>query len=104
MIGSAGMDDTLISFAAAPGGMFGGGDLVSRVLGDGEGRRMLEALLAKQKSEVRNLLAANRHLVEALRDALLDRHELIGREIEQVLTEADATHRAAHPVTPRLLP
>ena len=104
MIGSAGMDDTLISFAAAPGGMFGGGDLVSRVLGDGEGRRMLEALLAKQKSEVRNLLAANRHLVEALRDALLDRHELIGREIEQVLTEAEATHRAAPPVTPRLLP
>jgi cell division protease FtsH len=104
MIGASGMDDTLVSFAAAPGGMFGGGDLVSRVMGDHAGRQMLEALLAKQKSEVRSLLAANRHLVEALRDALLDRHELIGREIEQVLVEAEAAHRAIHPVTPRLLP
>jgi cell division protease FtsH len=93
MIGAAGMDGTLISFAAAPAGMFGGGDLVSRVMGDGEGRRMLEALLTRQKAEVRSLLAANRHLVEALRDALLDRHELIGREIEQVLQTAEAEHR-----------
>jgi hypothetical protein len=94
MIGAAGMDGTLISFAAAPAGAFGGGDLVSRVMGDGEGRRMLEALLARQKAGVRSLLAANRHLVEALRDALLERHELIGREIEQVLQEAQTRHEA----------
>jgi cell division protease FtsH len=94
MIGSAGMDGTLISFAAAPGGPFGGGDLVSRVMGDGDGRRMMEALLTRQKAEVRSLLAANRHLVEALRDALLERHELIGREIEQVLLAAEAAFRA----------
>ena len=97
MIGAAGMDGTLISFAAAPAGMFGGGDLVSRVMGDSEGRRMMEALLTRQKAEVRSLLAANRHLVEALRDALLERHELIGREIEQVLQQAEAIHRAARP-------
>ena len=95
MIGASGMDGTLISFAAAPAGMFGGGDLVSRVMGDGDGRRMMEALLTRQKAEVRSLLAANRHLVEALRDALLERHELIGREIEQVLQVAEQTHRAA---------
>ena len=34
--------------------------------------------------------SANRHLVEALRDALLDRDELIGEEILEVLTEAEA--------------
>jgi cell division protease FtsH len=101
MIGAAGMDGTLISFAAAPAGMFGGGDLVSRVMGDGDGRQMMEALLTRQKAEVRSLLAANRHLVEALRDALLDRHELIGREIEQVLQEAETRHRSAS--QPRLL-
>lgn len=94
MIGAAGMDGTLISFAAAPSGVFGGGDLVSRVMGDSDGRRMLEALLARQKAEVRSLLAAHRHLVEALRDALLERHELIGREIEQALLAAEATYRA----------
>ncbi len=96
MIGAAGMDGTLISFAAAPAGAFGGGDLVSRVMGDADGRRMLEALLTRQKAEVRSLLAANRHLVEALRDALLDRQELIGREIDLVLQEAEANHPASH--------
>jgi ATP-dependent Zn protease len=95
MVGAAGMEGTLISFAAAPGGLFGGGDLVSRVMGDGEGRRMMEDLLTRRKSDVRSLLAANRHLVEALRDALLDRHELIGREIDQVLQQAAAEQVAA---------
>jgi cell division protease FtsH len=95
MIGASGMDGTLISFAAAPAGAFGGGDLVSRVMGDAEGRRMLESLLTRQKNLVRSLLAANRHLVEALRDALLQRHELIGREIEQVLVEAGERHARA---------
>ncbi len=99
MIGASGMDGTLISFAAAPSGMFGGGDLVSRVMGDTEGRRMMEALLAKQKSAVRSLLTVNRHLVEALRDALLERHELIGREIEQVLQDAQDKHRASRPAS-----
>ena len=36
-----------------------------------------------------HLLDANRHLVEALRDALLERHELIGHEITDVLREAE---------------
>jgi cell division protease FtsH len=94
MIGAAGMSDTLISFAAAPDSAFGGGDLISRVMGDREGRRMMESLLARRKDAVHSLLAANRHLVTALRDALLDRHELIGREIEQVLQEASDEHQA----------
>jgi len=96
MVGAAGMDGTLLSFAAAPGGLFGGGDLVSRVMGDGDGRRMMEALLNRQKQAVRALLTVNRHLVEALRDALLERHELIGREIDQVLQQATEAHRTAH--------
>ncbi len=88
MIGAAGMGGTLISFAAAPGSPLGGGDLVSRVMGDGEGRRMMEELLAARKEATRELLGRNRHLVEALRDALVERHELIGGEIDRVLTAA----------------
>ncbi|GAA3590742.1 hypothetical protein GCM10022223_01570 [Kineosporia mesophila] len=88
MIGAAGMGGTLISFAAAPGNALGGGDLVSRVMSDGEGRRMMEELLAARKEVTRALLESNRHLVEALRDALLERHELIGGEIDRVLREA----------------
>jgi hypothetical protein len=36
-------------------------------------------------------MTANRHLVEALRDALLEREELIGTEITEVLERAAAT-------------
>ena len=38
----------------------------------------------------RAMLAENRHVVEALRDALLDRHELIGEEILDVIQGAVA--------------
>ena len=40
---------------------------------------------------VRGLLETNQHLVAALRDALLERHELIGREITDVLESSAAT-------------
>jgi hypothetical protein len=71
---------------------------VARVLGDSEGRRMVEDLLQEQKAHVRGLLAANRHLVEALRDALVERHELIGHEITDVLEAAHDAHRLGRPV------
>ena len=96
MVGQAGMDSTLVSFAAAPQSAFGG-DLVSRVLADGAARELVESLLARQKQEVHSLLSGNRHLVAALRDTLLERYELIGHEIEDVLVAA----REANRTTPR---
>jgi cell division protease FtsH len=88
MVGQAGMAGTLISFAAVQSGPLGGANLVARVLGDTQGRRMVEDLLRRQKETTRALLSQHRHLVEALRDALLDRHELVGREIDEVLRSA----------------
>ena len=82
MVGAAGMTGSLISFAATPH------DLVSAVLSDAQARAQLEAVLDDARSTVRRLLSRHRHLVEALRDALLDRHELIGDEITAVLEEA----------------
>lgn len=93
MVGQAGMAETLVSFGAVSGG-FGDPGLVGRVLGDAEGRRMVENLLAAQKDRARRLLETHRHLVEALRDALLERHELIGHEITDVLEAAQAGHGA----------
>ncbi|HEY6798179.1 MAG TPA: AAA family ATPase [Kineosporiaceae bacterium] len=90
MVGAAGMGGTLVSFAAAGGGPLDGG-LAARVLGDERGRREVEDLLERQKAAARQLLAGHRHLVEALRDALLERHELIGREITDVLERARRT-------------
>jgi len=95
MVGQAGMSDTLISFSAVQSSAFGDQGLVGRVLADGDGRQMVEALLRSQKERARSLLEDNQHLVVALRDALLERHELIGREITDVLEQADA-ERSPH--------
>jgi hypothetical protein len=54
---------------------------------------MVESRLQGHRDEVRRLLEANRHLVAALRDALLERHELVGHEITDVLVEADRRRR-----------
>ena len=89
MVGAAGMTDTLISYSAIQSGALSDTNIVGRVLGDAEGRERVERILQEQKSYTRALLSENRHLVEALRDALMERHELIGREITDILTEAD---------------
>ncbi|HEX3003964.1 MAG TPA: AAA family ATPase [Angustibacter sp.] len=94
MVGAAGMVDTLVSYAAVQGSSLTDSGLVGRVLGDSEGRRMVEELLQQQKRVVRELMSANRHLVEALRDALLERHELIGSQITEVLSAAQARQAA----------
>jgi ATP-dependent Zn protease len=91
MVGSAGMDSSLVSFEAITAGAFGGTNLVGRVLGDSAGRTAVERLLAEQKAVARNLLDSNRYLVEALRDALIERSELVGPEITKVLEQAAAS-------------
>ncbi len=93
MVGSAGMTDTLISYSAIQSGAFSDTNIVGRVLADGDGRERVERILQEQKARTRSLLVENRHLVAALRDALVDRHELIGREITDILEEASVRHR-----------
>jgi ATP-dependent Zn protease len=95
MVGAAGMTDTLVSLAAVQGSAFSDTNLVGRVLSDADGRRRVEELLQAQKSVIKDRLEAEPHLVAALRDALMERHELIGHEITDVLEAA----RAAAPVT-----
>jgi ATP-dependent Zn protease len=88
MIGAAGMAGTLVSYAAVQGSAFSDTNLVGRVLNDGEGRKRVEEMLQEQKVLIKGRLEANQHLVMALRDALLERNELVGREIQQVLEAA----------------
>jgi ATP-dependent Zn protease len=88
MVGAHGMNDTLVSFAAIQNSGFADTNIVGRVLGDDRGRDAVETLLQAQKATAKGLLLENRHLVEALRDALLERHELIGHEITDVLESA----------------
>jgi cell division protease FtsH len=90
MVGAFGMGGSMVSLQAASGP--GGANLVAKVLSDDASRAAMEALLDGAKAEVRTLLESNRHLVEALRDALLERDELIGDEITEVLDAARRTH------------
>jgi ATP-dependent Zn protease len=90
LVGSMGVGGSLISFRAVDGPL--GGNLVAKVLSDPKARDLLEDLLQEQKGVTRRLLSENRHLIEALRDALLKRDELVGREILEVVEEARAAH------------
>ncbi|MDP9021370.1 MAG: AAA family ATPase [Actinomycetota bacterium] len=88
IVGSVGMGSSLVSLAAVENSSFNDTNLVGRVIADPVTRPEVERLLAQSKAKVRALLDANRHLVEALRDALLDRDELIGDDIIAVLEAA----------------
>jgi cell division protease FtsH len=91
MVGSFGMAGSLLSFEAVENGVINQG-IVGKVLGNDDGRRAVERLLGQAKADTRTLLDENRHLVEALRDELLQREELVGDEITDVLREAAARH------------
>jgi cell division protease FtsH len=83
MIGSLGMGSTLISAAALE--LPGASNIVSKVLSTDAGRAEVEELLGRAKDAARDMLESNRHVVEALRDALLERDELVGSEILEVI-------------------
>jgi ATP-dependent Zn protease len=91
MVGSFGMAGSLLSFEAVEGGPLQQG-IVSKVLGDETARRSVERILDQSKSDVRDLLDEHRYLVIALRDALLQRDELIGDEIIDTIHQAIAAH------------
>ncbi len=90
MVGSLGLGDSLVSFRALSNNPFSG-NLAAKVLGDKSSREAVDTILHEQKLEVTRLMSANLHIVEALRDALLEREELIDDEIEDVIKAAEAT-------------
>ena len=101
MVGALGMTDSLISYVAMEEGL-NDRNVVARVLSDPDGRERTERLLRDAKAAVKEQLDRNRVLVEALRDALLERDELIGDEILEVLRRAEGG--LAVPAPPRPLP
>ncbi|MFN2614132.1 MAG: AAA family ATPase [Actinomycetota bacterium] len=88
MIGSLGLGGSLVSYRAVGDASVFDPGLVGRVLGNSETKKAVETLLNKEKKEVVALLGEHRHLVLALRDALLDRDELLGDDIIAVLEGA----------------
>ena len=86
MVGSLGMAGSLISYNAMQ--MTGAANVVAKVLSSDEGREAVDRILNDAKKAVRVMLDERRHVVEALRVALLDRDELIGDEIVAVIEAA----------------
>ncbi len=88
MVGAFGMHGSLVSLDAVEPGPITTG-IVGKVLSFDVGRQAVEDLLAEARSRTRERLESASHLVEALRDALLAREELVGEEITDVLRGAE---------------
>ena len=88
IVGVSGMTDSLVSIAAIQSGALSDTNIVGRVLSDPVLRPKVDELLEVSRRRVTRTLEANRHIVEALRDALLERDELIGEEITAVAEAA----------------
>ena len=100
MVGSMGMAGSLVSFEAM---QTGGANLVAKVLSFDDTRERVEERLEAARGRVRTMLDSNRHVVEALRDALLERDELVGDQILAVIaaaTAAPAGSASGAPTTP----
>jgi len=88
MVGALGMGGSLISFEAVQ--MGGAQNLVAKVVANDDARAALERILTEAKDSTRELLVRHQHVLEALRDALLERNELVGDEILEVIGRAEA--------------
>jgi len=97
MVGALGMGSTLIVDTSVS--LAGPSDVASKVLSLDDGRAEVERLLARSKSEALTMLKQNRYVVESLRDALLERDELVGPEIMTVIL---AARPELHPATKRI--
>ena len=100
-VGVYGMGRSLISAAASGPGPSGEVDPIGVVLSDGDRRREVDAILNDCRDNVRNLLLKKRHVVEGVRDALLEREELVGDEIEVLMADLGEREPIEVPAAPQ---
>lgn len=86
MVGAMGMAGSLISYDAIEGP--GVGNIVHKTLALEPGRRAVEDIMGEAKQAVEKMIWSNAYIVEALRDSLLEKDELIGEEILEVINVA----------------
>jgi cell division protease FtsH len=85
MVGAFGMAGSLISYEAVAEGAIGRSNLVAKVLGTKEGKQRVEDILEAQRERVRAVLEENTDVQHALRDALIERDELVRDDILDVV-------------------
>ncbi|HLX89709.1 MAG TPA: AAA family ATPase, partial [Acidimicrobiales bacterium] len=86
MIGAFGMGHSLVSLMAVDAPT--AGNVVAKVLSSDQERQQVDEMLDQARNRVRKMIDEHRNVVEALRDALLERDELVGQEILDVITGA----------------
>lgn len=91
MVGRFGMTGSLVSLAT---GRIRRSAFVTRVIEDPRTRKELEALLRDAKRDTMRVMLENRHLIVAVRDALLRDHELAAGDIHRILNEAQERRRS----------
>jgi ATP-dependent Zn protease len=92
MVGAFGMGSSLISYDAASNGQ-AGPNIVAKVLSNDDAKHEVEDIMRRHQDQVGYLLERNRDILEALRDALLVREELMGDEIATCIEEALSRRR-----------
>ena len=89
MVGLFGMGEELYSFGTIPN-EFAGGSSIGALLRDSEVREEANKLLLQARAEIEELLREKSAIVEGVRDALLEREEIVGEEIEKLFAELEA--------------
>ena len=84
MLGLLGMGDNLLSYGVLPQTAMGDGPL-GAILGNPEHRKAIGELLAEATEQAVELLRANEPAVRALSERLLEKDEVAGEELEEVM-------------------
>ena len=92
MVGAYGMGSSLVSSMAIE--TPGHASLVAKVLGTDAGREEVDKILSAAKRRAVSMLDEHLYVIEALRDGLLERDELSGDEIADVIAAARGACRS----------
>jgi cell division protease FtsH len=100
MLGLLGMGDNLISYGVLPQNGFNDGP-VGAILSNPDNRKAIGELLATCKREAVELLKVNEPAIRALAERLLEKDEVAGEELEELM-QAKAVARATPAFRPAL--
>jgi cell division protease FtsH len=89
MVGLFGMGKELYSFGTIPNELAGGSS-IGTMLRDGTVREEVNGILLEARKEIEGLLHEKSTIVEGVRDALLEREEIVGEEIEKLFARLEA--------------
>jgi len=84
MLGLLGMGESLLSYGVLPQNAMGDGPL-GAILGNPDNRKAIGALLSEAKQQAVELLRANEPAIRALSERLLEKDEVAGEELEEIM-------------------